>query len=278
MKQEKLDTEEKSAISRSPRSPIFSLPKALEKAKMLYDTHKKNYVAVPVALLATGHKSGSSKGLQTLAALGYYGLVDTMGLGSEKKIKVSDLAFKIFMDQRPNSPERDQAIYKAALTPKMFKAIYEKYPEDLPGDDALHYELTVDYGFNENSVADFVKVFKETITFAKVYKSDIIKEGIEENEELAMPQEENKMDSTNNKQNSMSIVGEFKKPILKMNVHTEDLLAQFPSRPKLSFRILTIKDNTEVTQADIDQLIDYLKLYKKGFPSDETTINKLNES
>ncbi|HKN18585.1 MAG TPA: hypothetical protein VJW95_02215, partial [Dissulfurispiraceae bacterium] len=106
--------------------------------------------------------------------------------------------------------------------------------------------------------------FKETITFAKIYKSDIIESDAEKPEELELPQKEDNMNTISDKQQLPKI------PICTYGF-TEEVLALFPTRPKLSFRILSIKGDTEVTQSDIDQLISYLNLYKKGFPIDESS-------
>jgi len=63
----------------------------------------------------------------------------------------------------------------------------EQYPEQIPDNEVLAHELKTTYKVNPASVDDFIKIFTETMTFAKVYESDIIgseQEGTEEEKAL----------------------------------------------------------------------------------------------
>lgn len=123
---------------------------------------------------------------QHIAAFSQFGLVDVEGEKENRKVKISDLAFKIIMDERPVSPERDGFVRKAALLPSMFLKIYNRYPNGLPEDAAIEYELKVQHGFNPNSVHDFIDTFRSTMEFAKIYKYDILAETTDNTKEQKM--------------------------------------------------------------------------------------------
>ena len=78
---------------------------------------------------------------------------------------------RILLDQRPESTERDEAIKRAALTPKIHSVLWKKWGFPLPSDDNLRHALIFDWKFNENSVDDFIREYKDTIRFAKLAES-----------------------------------------------------------------------------------------------------------
>lgn len=167
---------EKKKRLRSPNYPVIPVGKAIELAGALFKSQTRYQVSVDVAAQDWGISPKSSYLSQHVAAMSSYGLIDTEGEKESRKVKVSELAFKIIIDKRPDSEERKSLIREAALTPSIFRNIYEKYPSGLPSDHALNYELITDYKFNPSYVNDFIKVTKQTFDFANVYKSGIMEE------------------------------------------------------------------------------------------------------
>ena len=161
---------------RSPNFPIISLEYGLELIRTIYKEYAKYPIALPVLSKALDIAKGSYLA-QHISALSQYDLINVEGEKDGRKISVSDLAYKIIIDNRPISQDRDGLIKKAALTPPMFCKLYEKYPSGLPSDDyAIEYELKVEFGFNPNAIKSFINVFKSTMEFAKIYFSGKVAE------------------------------------------------------------------------------------------------------
>ena len=163
--------EQKKKRIRSPNFPFISLEEGLGLSRTIYNDYNINSIALPVLSKALDISIGSYLA-QHISALSQYGLISTEGEKEGRKIKISDIAYKIIIDDRPISKDRDDSIKKAALNPLMFRKLYEKYPNGLPSDEyAIDYELKVDHSFNPNSTKDFIRVFKSTMAFAKLYFS-----------------------------------------------------------------------------------------------------------
>jgi hypothetical protein len=159
---------------RSPNYPFISIKKALDYVQILYDKHSRYSVALPV-IAQDWHLKGSYLA-QHIAALASYGFIEIEGEGDARKIKMSDTALKIVLDNRPGSKERDDLIRIAALSPHIFNKIYNAYQPKWPADHNLEYELVQQYRFNPASVKDFIAVFKETMDFTGLYKSGTMEE------------------------------------------------------------------------------------------------------
>lgn len=159
---------------RSPNYPSIPLEAAIELARKLWDKNKQNAVAFDFALGILGYSPKSSAGAQALAALTAYGLFNVQGIKNERRVSISDLALKIILDWKPDSPSRLLLLREAALKPLQFTKIKEEYPHNPPAIDALIYDLPLKHKFNPNSAKDFASVFLKTMDYAKVYESDII--------------------------------------------------------------------------------------------------------
>lgn len=177
IKDEEEETEQRTARTRSPAYPGINLEAAIKRARELYAQDKMNPVPLHIVVRRWGYKPKSSAGLITTAALKSFGLVRDTGSGSERKIQVTEQAHNIFLDTRQDSQERDQLIKDAALRPKIHNTLWKKWGTDLPSDETLDHALKADWGFNPNSVSDFIKEYKDTIRFAKLNKHDSLSTG-----------------------------------------------------------------------------------------------------
>jgi len=154
---------------RSPKYPFISLEKAIERANELYIKDGMNTVGTAVAKDHWGYNPKSSGGLQTIGALNIYGLLESVGKGFDRKVKLTQLARRILLDKRETSPDRDKAIKEAALNPTIFLELYAKWQETGPqSDESLEHDLVFERNFNEKSVKDFIRIFKDTMLFAKL--------------------------------------------------------------------------------------------------------------
>jgi hypothetical protein len=174
---------EKQPKFRSPPFPYVGLERALSKAEQLYNAVRHHAAAMATAAKAwdTGPKSSAT--LQSAATLIQYGLLDDEGSGESRKVKLTPLALKIIMDKRPGSADRADAIKDAALSPRIFAELYEQYGTAIGIDDALLvHTMTVERiqagkaPYSEDSAADVVRVYRDTMAFAGLGDSDMVSE------------------------------------------------------------------------------------------------------
>ena len=166
--------EKKGAVGgRSPAYPFIPLDKALARAEALRKAiGNKADTRVVSAMGHWGYGEKSSGGIQTAAALKHFGLIDDSGSGRDRRLKLSELALRILLDQRPDSVERKQLIQRSALLPKMHQELWERWGRDLPVDAELRHYLLLDRGFNENGAEDFIREYKATISYAGLLDFD----------------------------------------------------------------------------------------------------------
>jgi hypothetical protein len=165
---------EKKKKDRSPAYPAINLKTALARAAELYAKERRNATPVVVAVKDWGYAEKSSGGIQTIAALKSYGLLSDGGSGPTRKVQLSDLGLRIVMDERLESPERDLLIKKAAITPKIHAMLWKKYGASTVSEESLRHYLRLELKFNDNVVNDFIRIYKDTISFAKLSDSDIV--------------------------------------------------------------------------------------------------------
>jgi hypothetical protein len=254
--------------TRSPNFPTVALEKSLSQAQTLFDKYARYPIAWEVAIGSLGYTLKSSAGMQAMATLIAYGLIQVEGSGSERKVAVSDLAFKILADKRIFSPEREAAIKEAALNPSIYQKIIERFTKSLPADDALEWELVSTYKFNKASVHDFITVFRGTLDFAKVYESGIIGDEntlpearIQELQgDKPMIQPEGARSRTN--------IQPIPPGALPM-AEGEYEISKFFLGGNISVRIVASAPITKFTQKTIDKLIKHLQLDKEDLPVDD---------
>lgn len=156
---------------RSPNFPAIGLGRALERAEQLLTTARRYEVRLADAATAWGLGSKSSATLQTAAALIAYGLAEDSGSGEARKLKVSDLAWRILEDRRPGA--REQGLVEAAMKPKLIAEFVARWLDHgRPADPIATSELKFDRGFTEEAAARFIRVYDETIQFLGDADSD----------------------------------------------------------------------------------------------------------
>jgi len=149
-------------IDRSPRSAAYPLEEAIIQAKKIYDNAGKSSIKRDLAFKAMGYAGSSGASLSALATLIQYGLIDK----NDSDVSVSNLAIRIF---HPIDGDKDAAVKEAALTPPLFKTIFETHNKLAEGLLANHL---VHQGFNPDRAKKVAAVYKANCVFAKLDNSD----------------------------------------------------------------------------------------------------------
>lgn len=263
-----MSTDMKPKKTRSPNFPTVTLEKSLSQAQTLLDKYSRFPVAWEVGISALGYTLKSSAGKQAMATLSAYGLIQAEGSGSEKKIAVSDLAFKILADKRAFSLDREAAIKEAALKPAIYQKIIERFSKSPPADDVLEWELVSTYKFNKASIHDFITVFKGTLDFAKVYESDIIGDEITPPE---APFQELQGDKPMIQPEAARSRTSVQPAMLGAHPMSEGEyeISKFFLGKNISVRIVASAPISKFTQKTINKLIKHLELDKEDLPVDD---------
>lgn len=170
---------EKVARLRSPAYPAIDLPKAIELAEKFKGYAGRSAVTVSHVLEHWGFKGASSNGMKIIAALGYYGLIHDTGTGDKRKIQLTERAWRIVVDHE-ESDARAQAILDAALSPKIFKELWEEWGSDLPPEAEIRSHLIFEKKFNERAVSGLIADYKTTLDYAGLLEPGMILEPIQE--------------------------------------------------------------------------------------------------
>lgn len=163
---------QKRRTGRSPSYPYIPVQKAIEQVRALHEKEGDYAAPLPSAVAAWGYSPKSSGGRQTLATLRYYGLIDVTGDGDARKIKVSDIARRILLDQREDDTEKKKLIRSVALSPSAHKALYEQYPNGLASDASVEHFLIFERQFNADAAKELLAEFKVTASQVGLYEPD----------------------------------------------------------------------------------------------------------
>lgn len=172
----------KRRAGRSPSYPFISVGKALEQAAALFSQEGEYAAPLESAIGAWGYSPKSSGGRQTLATMKYYGLIEVSGGGDERKIKISDVAKRILLDDREDTSEKDQLIRYVALTPAAHSTLYGEYPNGLASDATVQHFLVFDHGFNKTAASELLDEYKETASYIGLYQPDKIVDKLDDSD------------------------------------------------------------------------------------------------
>ena len=242
---------------RSPRFPFIDLDTAMRRAKTFYQSERRNNASISVAVRHWDYNDKSSGGLQTISALKEFGLMEDSASKKARMVKLTDRALRILLDEREGSSERDQLIREAALLPKIYTVLWEHYNQELPSDSNLRHYLTLDYKppFNENSVDDFIKQFRATLSFAKLDGSDSISE---EGEDTMKPPEDQEMPDASLRDRQKL------PPPPPSSANAPYITFPLPRGNKIEIRL-----QSKVSATEFDQLKQVLELMKPSIVENE---------
>lgn len=161
---------------RSPSFPFIGLAAAIDRTRQLYAQARRHEVRLGDAAVAWQMGAKSSATLQTAAALLAFGLAEDSGSGDNRRIKVSELGWRILEDQRPGA--RDRGIAEAASKPKLLAEYAALWADGRPADNICISELKFERNFTDEAAARFLRVFDGTIQFAGVPQDDRIADSV----------------------------------------------------------------------------------------------------
>lgn len=160
---------------RSVSYPAFGLEEAISKAKAFYNAERLAYVPGDAAIKSMGLAPTGSTGMRALAALTHFGLLedDPKG-GPSRRVGLSDLGRTLVLAPAEHTEDRERAIATAALNPKLYRTLWDRYAGKLPSDSTLEYDLVRTIKFNPESVKGFIKDFRATVALAKLGEAAIV--------------------------------------------------------------------------------------------------------
>ena len=161
---------------RSPNFPCIDLEKALELTERIYSVDKRAPIPVNLLIARWGLPKYNSYVRQLIAALTYYGLLESSGKGDKRRVEVSDRGYRIL----EKAPDRTSLLRTAALEPKLFNEVWQHYKKKgLPSNDVIERDLVwqnsfANTRFTKNGAKTFVSNLKSTINFARILPDNVM--------------------------------------------------------------------------------------------------------
>ena len=160
--------------TRSPAYPVVDLEEAIERWRTLYEKESRHLAPIEAVLSHWGYETSSGNGLRVIAALKQFGLADEDKSGPDRKIRLSRLAMEILKPDHEGSKNHMAVLREAALHPKIYLDIWEKYDGSLPSDRTLERYLELERDFNPNFVDRFIQKMRASFELAKLGGADTI--------------------------------------------------------------------------------------------------------
>jgi len=164
---------------RSPPYPAWNLAKAVDRAKALYGKAIHHPVSISVLADAWGYGVKSSGLTATAATLNQFGLLNGQGAGQKRRYQLTDTAIRIIRDADPSSEKRAVAIKTAALSPQIYRELWETFGTATDVSDVvIRNFLTLDRSeagkapYGDSAADDLISTYKETLAFAGIKDAD----------------------------------------------------------------------------------------------------------
>jgi hypothetical protein len=147
----------------SPRAPSLPLDEAIKRAIRMYEAEGSVATSTEVALQHFGYSGKNGAALQTMASIGYWGLIERTRDGIVRVAKVVE-------DYRytPDESHKQDLLIRFLRNPPVFAGLLDKYKDRLPSDGTLQYDM-IQLGFTPGAAASCLSVFKRSVEFANYY-------------------------------------------------------------------------------------------------------------
>jgi hypothetical protein len=149
---------------RSPAYPAFDLKRAIDKARRMYEEHKRAAPPVDTLKGTLGYGARTSRGLRAISALIQFGLIEKGGEDGAG-FRLSEVGLNILL-RRDDDPVRLERIRAAAAGPALYKKIAERWKEALPEEREIANFLLFDLRFNPEAVPGIIRAIRSTWDFA----------------------------------------------------------------------------------------------------------------
>jgi hypothetical protein len=165
---------ERPSRTRSPSFPFISLPKALERVRALFEVAGHREVSFEELATAWNYGIHSSGALQTIGALGQFGLLESRGPSRARRFRLTPEALCLVEEPDPGSESYRTALRRTALRPKVFSELAHQFSGKGLTDAALIHYLVQgrreigELPFTEQGAKDVVGRLKETFGFAGI--------------------------------------------------------------------------------------------------------------
>src|SRR5262245_39052354 len=161
---------------RSPNYPAIGLAEAVKRVGEVHEKYKRAQVPINLAQELWGYRAHGGAGNQAVAALKAYGLLEVDGDGKNRRVRVSEPAYRILL----NSPDRVDQLKKAAVAPPIHRELWDRFKDEgLPQELVRHYLLfdREEGTFNVDSVDGFIGDFRASLEYAGLLSSGIVEDG-----------------------------------------------------------------------------------------------------
>lgn len=162
--------DDKAKKFRSPQFPFIPLEKAVARAREFESAYHQNPARASSAVKTWSYAEKSSGGIQTIAALVAYGLMEDEGSLDNRRLKLTPLAMTILKDARAGAAAA--ALKVAALKPKVLSELWGAWGGTRPPDHDCISTLVLDMKFSDEAAARLLSVYDSTILFANLGESD----------------------------------------------------------------------------------------------------------
>jgi hypothetical protein len=153
---------------RSPNYPAVGLSEAVALAQAVWGREKRSFAPSEAIVQAWGYSGLSGNARTKIAALRKYGLLE---VGGESDLRLTDLAINI-LHNPVDSPERLEALRKAALSPDLFSELQQTYSQ--ASNETLRSYLITRKGFSETGAESCIEAFRDTQDFASLNETNVV--------------------------------------------------------------------------------------------------------
>ncbi|MGH7046398.1 MAG: hypothetical protein ACREE2_08405 [Stellaceae bacterium] len=151
------------------RFPFIPLSRAIERVREINKNAGQHPILTSDAKKLWGYTEKASGGFQTIAAIRYYGLVESIGAKDRRQLKLTADARRYFLDERPEV--HDELVKKFALNPTAFADLWRHWNTEPPADAIARSTLKVEFGYAENAAAELLALYKTNLAFAKLTRA-----------------------------------------------------------------------------------------------------------
>jgi hypothetical protein len=154
-------------VTRGVSYPFISLGDALDAAQKFYQAERKTAAPVGSATAHFGYAESSSGGRQTISALIQFGLLEDEGRKEDRHVRLTQRALAVLLSE-PDSPERKEALIECIQSPKIYRDVFGKWPEELPSDQTISFYLQREKNFNPKAIGSFIRDLRSSLSLVGV--------------------------------------------------------------------------------------------------------------